>query len=66
MSGSTFPPGWNEGQVRCVLGHSRLSRKEEAVVEDDAAYESTTETMTAVPVEVIPRVRELIASHQTE
>jgi hypothetical protein len=66
MNGSTFPPGWDEARVRRVLDHYEAQSEEEAVAEDEAAYESTTETMMAVPVELVPRVRELIASHQPE
>jgi hypothetical protein len=36
------------------------------VAEDEAAYESTIEAMMAVPVELVARVRELIASHRSE
>jgi hypothetical protein len=66
MSGSNFPPGWNEERVRSVLDHYESQSEAEAVAEDEAAYESTTETMMSVPVELVPRVLELIASHQRE
>ena len=66
MNGSTFPPGWDEERVRRVLDHYEAQSEEEEVAEDEAAYESTTETMMAVPVELVPRVRELIATHRPE
>jgi hypothetical protein len=66
MSESRFPPGWDEERVRRVLEHYESQSDEEAVAEDEAAYESTTETMMAVPVELVPRVRELIARHRAE
>jgi hypothetical protein len=49
-----------------VLEHYEAQSDAEAVAEDEAAYESTTETMVAVPVELVPRVLELIASHRSE
>jgi hypothetical protein len=66
MRDSKFPPGWDEDRVRQVLEHYETQSDAEAVAEDEAAYESTTETMVAVPVELVPRVLELIASHRTE
>jgi hypothetical protein len=57
---------WDEERVRRVLEHYEAQSDAEAVAEDEAAYESTTETMVAVPVELVPRVLELIASHRAE
>lgn len=63
---SRFPPGWDEERVRRVLEHYEGQSEAEAVAEDEAAYESTTHTMMAVPVELVPAVRELIARHSAE
>jgi hypothetical protein len=59
----SFPPGWDEDRVRRVLEHYEGQSETEAVAEDEAAYESTTETMMSIPIALVPRVRELIASH---
>ena len=56
-----FPPGWDEERVRRLLDHYETQSDTEAVAEDEAAYESTTETMMSVPVDLVPIVRELIA-----
>jgi hypothetical protein len=56
-----FPPGWDERRVRLVLEHYEAQTDEEAVAEDEAAYEETTVTTMAVPVGLVPAVRELIA-----
>jgi hypothetical protein len=61
MSGTRFPPGWDEDRVRRVLEHYEKQSDEEAVAEDEAAYESTTHTTMAVPVDLVAGVRELIA-----
>lgn len=61
MSQTTLPPGWDEDRVRRVLEHYEKQPDQEAVAEDEAAYESTTHTAMAVPVDLVPTVRELIA-----
>lgn len=61
MRQPTFPAGWDEDRVRRVLEHYESQSDEEAVAEDESAYESTTQTTMAVPVELVPSVRELIA-----
>jgi hypothetical protein len=60
-----FPAGWDEARVRGVLDHYERQSEEEAVAEDEAAYESTTHTMMDVPVELVPQVRELIARNRS-
>ena len=64
MKQATFPPGWNEERVRRVLEHYEAQSDEEAVAEDEAAYDSTTHTAMEVPVELVPAVRELIAKRR--
>jgi len=34
-----FPAGWDEQRVRAVLEHYETQTEEEAVAEDEAAYE---------------------------
>jgi hypothetical protein len=36
----TFLPGWDEERVKKVLAHYENQTEEEAVAEDEAAYES--------------------------
>lgn len=64
MNETRFPAGWDEARVRCVLEHYEEQSDEEAVAEDEAAYESTTYTTMAVPVDLVPSVRELIAKRR--
>jgi hypothetical protein len=64
MKQSKFPPGWNEERVRQVLSHYEQQTEEEAVAEDEAAFESSTQTFIEVPNELLPAVRELIAKHK--
>ena len=47
-----------------MLEHYEAQSDEEAVAEDEAAYETTTLTAMEVPVELVPAVRELIAKRR--
>lgn len=66
MSKTHYPPGWDENRVRRVLEHYESQSDEEAVAEDEAAYEATTHTTMGVPVELVSAVRELIAKQESE
>jgi hypothetical protein len=65
MKLNKFPEGWDEERIHRVLAHYEKQTEEEALAEDEAAYEDTTQTTIDVPVELVPAVRELIAKHQT-
>ena len=58
---SQFPPGWDEARVRRLLEHYEAQSDEEAVAEDEAAFETTTHTAMEIPVDLVPAVRALIA-----
>ena len=64
MTQSKYPAGWDDERVRRVLEHYETQSDEEAVAEDEAAYEATTHTAMEVPVELVPVVRELIAKRR--
>jgi hypothetical protein len=49
---------------RRVLKHYEQQTEEEAVAEDEAAYEDSTHTIMEVPRELVPSIRELIAKHK--
>ena len=66
MTKTHFPPGWDEERVRRVLEHYQTQSDEEAVAEDEAAYEATTHTTMGVPVELVPAVRQLIAKRGSQ
>lgn len=65
MKQSKFPPGWDEERVRDVLDYYERQTDEEAVAEDEAAFESETETFIQVPNELVPAVRELLAKYRS-
>jgi hypothetical protein len=63
MTKSDFPEGWDESRVRRVLAHYEGQSDEDAEAEDEAAIQSS-ETVMAVPHELVSSVRELIAKHR--
>lgn len=65
MSQQNFPPGWDEERVRKVLKHYEEQTEEEAVAEDEAAFEDQDQTVMEVPNELVPEIRSLIAKHKT-
>ena len=61
MSKNRYPPGWDEKRVKSVISHYESQSEGEAVAEDEAAMGGT---VMAVPAELVPEVRELIAKHK--
>jgi hypothetical protein len=50
--------------VEKVLAHFETQSEEEAVADDEAAYEDSTQTMMEIPRALVPAVRQLIAKHK--
>lgn len=61
MKQAKFPAGWDEERVRSVLAHYEIQTDEEAIAEDEAAYEDSDQAMIEVPNDLLPAVRELLA-----
>lgn len=61
MKQAKFPAGWDEARVRRVLAHYEHQTDEEAVAEDEAAYEDSDQSMVQVPNDLLPAVRQLLA-----
>ena len=61
MKKSKFPPGWDEHRVQGILAYYETQSEEEAVAEDEAAYEDSKQTFMEVPNELVPAIRELLA-----
>jgi len=64
MTTQHFPPGWDEERVRRVLAHYETQTEEEAVAEDERAFEERDRTVVEVPVELMPVIREVIAQYE--
>jgi hypothetical protein len=50
--------------VRRVIAHYEAQSEEEAVAEDEAALDPSSNTTMEVPVDLVPKVRELIAKRK--
>lgn len=61
MNDQTFPPGWDEARVRDVIAHYESQTEDEQFAEIEAAREAEGVTMMAVPDELVPEVRALLA-----
>lgn len=64
MRQKKFPPGWDEERVRRVIANYEQQTEEEAVAEDEAAFQQSPQTVIEVPKELLPAIRELIAKHK--
>lgn len=58
-----YPEGWDEERVRRLLTHYEEQSAEEAVAEDEAAFEDS-QVVVEVPKELLPEIRKLIARHR--
>ncbi len=63
MKKNKFPHSWDEKKVNKVLSHYLNQTEDEAVAEDESAYEDSKQTFMEIPNELIPEVRELLAHH---
>ena len=60
MKQSRFPAGWNEARVRKVLEHYEGQTEDEAIAEDEAAFQSRGQTVMVVPKRLVPDITRLI------
>jgi len=60
-----FPPGWDEKRVREVIDYYENQSDEEHLAEIEAAEKAENITMMAVPTELVPKVRALIAKKRS-
>lgn len=56
-----LPRDWNEDRIQKVLKHYESQSEEDAVAEDEAAYEHDGQTIMEIPSELVSKVRDLIA-----
>ena len=61
MKQTKFPAGWDAARVQRVLAHYEQQSEDQAVAEDEAAVEDSTQTLMKVPRQSVPAIRELIA-----
>lgn len=61
VSRPRLPRGWNEERVQRVLGHYQNQTEEEAVAEDESAYDAEGQTVMIVPTALVPAILQVIA-----
>jgi hypothetical protein len=66
MTRQNFPPGWDEQRVREVLAHYESQSEDEQFAEIEAAHEADQVTLVAVPTELVPEVRALLARKRSD
>ena len=64
MTKSRLPKGWDEARINRVVEYYEAQTNDEAAAEDEAAYTATTHTPMNVPVDLVPKVPELIAKRR--
>jgi hypothetical protein len=64
MRQNKYPPGWDEDRVQRVMAHYERQSEEEAVAEDEAAFEDGGLATVEIPKELVPAVREMIARYE--
>ena len=58
-----YPPGWDSERVRRLIQHYEAQTDEEAIAEDEAAFEAPKITVMDIPTELVASVRALLAEH---
>jgi hypothetical protein len=66
MSESKYPAGWDAARVQRLIEHyESLSEDELAAEDEDAVTEEQGQTVITVPDELLPAIRQLLATHKT-
>jgi hypothetical protein len=66
MGESKFPRGWDEKRVKRLIDHYEGLSEDGMLAEDEAAMENRDgQVVISVPVELLPAIRQLLATHNT-
>jgi hypothetical protein len=65
MSEQGFPVGWDEKRVKALLEREESLSEDEQVAEDEAGLDRAGETVISVPTELLPAIRQLLATHKS-
>ena len=60
-----YPPGWDEKRVQEVIDYYENQTDEERLADIEAARKAKNITMMAVPTELVPKVRAIIAKKRS-
>ena len=65
MSKQKFPPGWDEQRVKEMIARYENQTEDEEFADIEAAREAEDITLMAIPTELVPEVRALLARKQS-
>ena len=60
-----FPPGWNEKRVKELIAHYGIQTEDEEFADMEAARKSEDITMMAIPTDLVPKIRALLAGRRS-
>lgn len=66
MSQNGYPVGWDQDRAEQVRAHYEEQTEDEAVAEDESAFEDRTQAVMGIPLALIPVVRELLAKYDSD
>ena len=61
MKKQEFPPGWDEKRVKDLIAQYENQTEDEEFADIEAAREAADITLMAIPTELVPKVRALLA-----
>jgi len=65
MRKQKFPPGWNEKRVQELIAHYENQTEDEEFAVIEAAREAEDITMMAIPPDLVPKIRALLAGRRS-
>ena len=65
MNEKKFPPGWDAQRVKELIEHYENQTEDEEFADIEAAHEAKDITLMAIPTELVPQVRALLARKQS-
>ena len=65
MRKQKFPPGWNEKRVQELISHYENQTEDEEFADIEAAREASDITMMAIPSDLVPEIRALLARRRS-
>jgi hypothetical protein len=65
MKEQQFPPGWDEKRLKHLISHYENQTDDEEFADIEASREAEDITLMAIPTELVPAVRALLARKES-
>jgi hypothetical protein len=65
MKKQQFPQDWDENRVKELIDHYEKQTEDEEFADIEAAHEADDVTLMAIPTELVPEVRALLARKES-